>query len=747
MLNSPTASVGYSGVAVRIGACEISRWIWYLLVLAVPGARVCAQMAGQSTLLQTSDTQIVVEAGENNPRLVSLDVPGQPNWENGASEALIEFVEIADQKAPVRWQLDRNLSRSDEKNVSFVYELATPHLRLTWLWRTPVGYGPIEHQIRIENLGSEELWIPMQDSLAFNWKIDPQSRLEHLYIEKGANRPTPLGTHQVSLTEGYRWTGISSTYGDLRDDEPREIIPWSAVQRQDTAQTGWYAGIEFSGRTSISMERAKDSLHGSLGLNPDPSPFRTRLAPGESFETPVIFLGGYRGGPDGAGNVLRRWVRAVLGNPETWSNPNYPLTVNNSWGGGMSVNEEVALRMIRDSADLGLDMFHVDAGWFRDVGDWHPNPTKFPHGLAPIADDAHKHGLKFGLWVDWTQAGLSTEAGALNARDPKVRDWMVTDLPKDWRPEPFKGQTIDLGVPEAKVWAQQEVERIVTDYHLDMLEHDGYLVAHGCDRTDHPHAAPDPLNKCIYKSWGAYWVDSSNSTDVSYHAVRAYYDIYSNLRHDHPGLLFEICADGGRMVDFGSAAHGDYFSITDTYDPLSNRRAFYDTSHVLPAAMLESYVEKWPTPRIENFRYMLRSGMMGWLTIMIDTNTWSAKQRAEAKNEILLYKEELRPIIRNADLYHISERPDGIRWDGVQYWDPQERRGVIYAFRGTTEQKNSHSFILKGLEPSGRYMLRFYDHSSADRMATGRELMGPGLKVKLPLQNSSELIFIEAEGR
>ena len=139
--------------------------------------------------------------------------------------------------------------------------------------------------------------------------------------------------------------------------------------------------------------------------------------------------------------------------------------------------------------------------------------------------------------MDWTQAGLSTEPGALNARDPKVRDWMVTDLPADWKPEPFKGQTIDLGVPEAKQWAQHEVERIVTDYHLDMLEHDGYLVAHGCDRTDHPHAAPDPLNKCIYKTWGSYFVDSSNSTDVSYHAVRAYYEIYSKLRHDHPGSV------------------------------------------------------------------------------------------------------------------------------------------------------------------------------------------------------------------
>ncbi|HET6181743.1 MAG TPA: hypothetical protein VFE61_32795 [Candidatus Sulfotelmatobacter sp.] len=42
-------------------------------------------------------------------------------------------------------------------------------------------------------------------------------------------------------------------------------------------------------------------------------------------------------------------------------------------------------------------------------------------------------------------------------------------------------------------------------------------------------------------------------------------------------------------------SRGDYFSATDTYDPLPNRRAFYDTSHLLPPAMLESYVEEWPT--------------------------------------------------------------------------------------------------------------------------------------------------------
>ncbi len=703
---------------------------------------------GQSSArLQTSETAIVLEAGSSAPRLVSFNVPGQSEWKNRASEALIPFVEISGRQMACNWRFNAVASHISKQQAVLVYESASPHLRLTWEWRAPQNYGPIEHQIRIENLEAHEIWIPMQDSLAFDWQIDPHEQLEHLFVEKGANAPSAVGTHQVPLGENYDWTGTSSTYGDLSDSEPREIIPWTLIEQQDAAHTGWYAGIEFSGRTRIALRRDGDALKGALGLNPDPAPFRTRLKPGEVFESPVVFLGGFRDGPDGAGNVLRRWLRAVFGNPETWKNPNYPLVVNNSWGGGMDVNEEVAQRMIRDSADLGVDMFHVDAGWFRDVGDWYPNPKKFPHGLAAIADYAHQRGLKFGLWVDWTQAGLSTEAGALNARDPKVRNWMVTDLPADWKPEPFKGQTIDLGVPEAKQWAQHEVERIVTDYHLDMLEHDGYLVAHGCDRTDHPHAAPDPLNKCIYKSWGAYWVDSSNSTDVSYHAVRAYYDIYSKLRKDHPGLLFEICADGGRMVDFGTAAHGDYFSITDTYDPLSNRREFYDTSHVLPAAMLESYVEKWPTPRIENFRYMLRSGMMGWLTIMIDTNTWTAEQHAEAKKEISLYKEELRPLIRDASLYHVSPRPDGVHWDGVEYWDSGHKRGAVYAFHGTAEGEKTHSFTLQGLQPAGQYRLRFYDHSAPDRIVPGKQLTEEGLRVTLPLPNSSEIVLIEEAAR
>lgn len=693
--------------------------------------------------VSNSSILVALRDGDHAPRLAWISGSPGNAWSNVVDETLPSSVEIGGASVPITWRLKPELGSADAHHVVFVYESAEPHLRLRWEWEARAAFGPVEHRIAIENLSGQEVWLPMVDSLRLDWGVLPLAELRNFYVEKGADTPSAQGTHLETVGEGYRWTGKSSTYAHPVPGEGREIIPAEFVYRANDAQSGWYAGIEFSGRTRITLERNGSSVKSVLGLDPEPGPFRTRLAAGASFETPAVFLGAFSGGPDGAGIQLRHWVRAVLNNPLTWNDPQYPLTVNNSWGSGMGVDEALALKMIAESKELGLEMFHLDAGWFRGVGDWYPNPKKFPHGLAAIADEAHRQELRFGIWVDWTQAALDTEPGALNARDPTVRDWLVTDLAPDWKPEEFKGQTIDLGVPAAHDYAAKEVKRIVEDYHLDMLEHDGYLVAQGCIREDHPHAPPDRSTMRVTHDWGSDFVLASNSTDVSYHAVRAYYDIYAKLRREHPGLLFEICNDGGRMVDFGSAAHGDYFSITDTYDPLSNRRAFYDTSHVLPSAMLESYVEKWPAPRLENFLYILRSGMMGWMTIMMDTTAWSPEQHDAARQAFALYKRELRPLIRDARLYHVSERPDGVHWDGVEYWDPARGKGVLFAFRGSIADEAEHRFVLAGLDAGKRYRLHFEDGSAPDGEATGSELMGSGLAVHLREPLSSELVFLE----
>ena len=165
------------------------------------------------------------------------------------------------------------------------------------------------------------------------------------------------------------------------------------------------------------------------------------------------------------------------------------------------------------------------------------------------------------------------------------------------------------------------------------------------------------------------------------------------------------------------------------------------------AAMLEDYVEKWPAKNLGEFRYMLRSGMMGWLTIMQDTTVWSEEQHTAAKAEFALYKQALRPLIRDADLYHVSQRPDGMHWDAMQYFNPKRGQGVLYAFRGTVKDESTHAFVLQGLRPDRQYRLRFHDHSSADRTVAGSELMSKGLAVNLPSPQTSELVFVEETAR
>jgi hypothetical protein len=693
--------------------------------------------------LASAETSIIIEAAEQAARVRTLKGPGGSVWNNRSNEALPERVEIRGSMLPVIWRLDRAASRFDAKSIQVVYLADAQHLKLLWCWRVRADHGPIEHSIVIENQGTEPVWLPLLPSWQFNWEIDSKTPLQRFWVEKGANIPSSQGTHLDRLADGESWQGYSSTYARPIANFPPEMIPYLLITEPEGEQRGWYVGIEFSGRTHIALQRQGAALRGEAGLNPLPGPYRTLLPAGGTFETPAIFVGAFRGGPDGAGNILRRWVREALNNPRALQDPNYPLLVNNSWGSGMSVDEELAHRMIVESAQLGLEMFHLDAGWFRGVGDWQSNPAKFPHGIASVADFAHQHGLKFGLWIDWTQAGTSNEPGALNIDDPKVRNWLIADPPANWRHgEPFKGITIDLGLPAAKEWAGRELERIVNDYHLDMLEHDGYLVAQGSSRTDHPAAPPDPSSLRVFEDSGFVMAEGSNSTDVSYHATLAYYDIYRQLRERHPDLMLEVCNDGGRMVDFGSAAHGDYFSITDTYDPLSNRRAFYDASFVLPPAMLESYVEKYPTPNIENFRYVLRSGMLGWFSLMLDSSQWTTPQRDAAQREFELYKKRLRPLIREADIYHVAPRPDGVHWDGLEYFSPRTGRGVLYAFRGKGNQ-STHRYRLMGLNRAGRYQLTFQDHPDANRAVSGESLVRGGVDVSLRLPLSSELIFLE----
>ncbi len=53
------------------------------------------------------------------------------------------------------------------------------------LLRQPVRSNTIVH---IENIDSQEIWIPLQASFAFEFPVQTTDALTHLYIDKGAGK-------------------------------------------------------------------------------------------------------------------------------------------------------------------------------------------------------------------------------------------------------------------------------------------------------------------------------------------------------------------------------------------------------------------------------------------------------------------------------------------------------------------------------------------------------------------------------
>ena len=126
---------------------------------------------------------------------------------------------------------------------------------------------------------------------------------------------------------------------------------------------------------------------------------------------------------------------------------------------------------------------------------------------------------------------------------------------------------------------------------------------------------------------------------------------------------------------------------------------------------------------------------------MQDLHEWRAEERAAAKAELQFYKDQLRALIRSADLYHLTSRPDGKGWDAVEYLDLATHSGAIYVFHGSDLRPVESYLLLQGLDAERSFRLQFRDHPEQNRTISGRQLLTEGLRAALPLPYSSEIVL------
>jgi len=70
-----------------------------------------------------------------------------------------------------------------------------------------------------------------------------------------------------------------------------------------------------------------------------------------------------------------------------------PIVINNWEGTGFDFTEEQIVEIARTGAEIGLELFVLDDGWFgvrnddkNSLGDWYTNKEKLPNGLNGLSE-------------------------------------------------------------------------------------------------------------------------------------------------------------------------------------------------------------------------------------------------------------------------------------------------------------------------------------------------------------------------
>jgi hypothetical protein len=148
-------------------------------------------------------------------------------------------------------------------------------------------------------------------------------------------------------------------------------------QKRRAAGRGWWWASSSTARAGCAPGRRLNSPRWRAAS----TTWRTCSSPGEPFEVPAFFVGVYRGDWDEAGFVTQRFAEAYVHPP--MPDDRYPWVQYNSWKYGQEIDEAQQLAVLERCAELGIEVAILDLGWARTIGDWRPNPAKFPRGCAP----------------------------------------------------------------------------------------------------------------------------------------------------------------------------------------------------------------------------------------------------------------------------------------------------------------------------------------------------------------------------
>lgn len=115
------------------------------------------------------------------------------------------------------------------------------------------------------------------------------------------------------------------------------------------------------------------------------------------------------------------------------------------------------------------DLFQVDDGWERYVGDWsEPDSAKFPGGMKSVADKIHNSGFLAGLWL----APFVCETDSDLFRNHP--DWLLKPNGKPWKcGGNWSGfYALDIDLPAVQDYLKNVFDKVLNQWGFDLVKLD-----------------------------------------------------------------------------------------------------------------------------------------------------------------------------------------------------------------------------------------------------------------------------------
>jgi len=484
----------------------------------------------------------------------------------------------------------------------------------------------------------------------------------------------------------------------------------------------WFGSVAWSGNWRIDCEvDENERTQVSGGINFWDTHWV--LDRDRSFETPRMIFGL---SVDGTAGASRRLHRHLLDNILRRPFSREPSKVlYNSWYAttfNVDVKDQVALA--QTAADIGVELFVMDDGWFRGrnddqagLGDWTPDPVKFPEGLGPLIAAVRSLGMDFGLWVEPEMVNPNSD---LFRAHP---DWAL-HTPNRTAHEGRNQLVLNLAREDVREYTFAWLDRLLTENDIRFIKWD---MNRNVSEAGWPEAEP------------------RRQRELRIRYVRNLYEILRRLEEKHPRVVFESCSSGGGRVDPGILALAEQVWTSDNTDPGDRLHIQYGFSYAFPAKVMVNWVTDDPWHR-ENasLRFRFHVAMAGNLGVGSNLHDWTAQDKALARELISLYK-SVRHIIQFGDQYRLWSPFEQDRM-AVQFVTRDGAESVVFSYQTLEKLPAADSgaslsdrLALRGLVSEALYVV---EGDAPAQEATGRELMSAGIGLPLEGNYASKVIVL-----